>query len=458
MISQVGDRFTQMAFIELLGKEFFGSFSAFGGIAVVFTLPSILLGPLAGPLIDSWRKKRVLLTGDMVRGLLILALPAVYSSSLLQSAGKSWNLMAMLGVALVVYVFGFFFSSARLAFVPLLVEKDRYLEANSANMTVLRLATGVGTLVGGVVVHFIGWRLGFIFDAVTYFISFILILLIRVQEKPKVIEFDRNATARVVRLRIRGYRERLRQGYDYILNLITRTYVQVSIFPSMYFYETMKLYLKEIAEGARLMTRSRIMVFVMTSILVLFFISGVAFTVIVPTVQQTLGMGTLGVTVLAAAVAGGMFLGPFFTGLFGSVFRRSRLMLVSYVLIGIAFAVGGGGYLLVGLKRALAPGWIHWVLISVMGVVLFASGIFFSAINISQDTLIQERIPQEARGRLFAWREALASLAFVVTAVPAGFIAEKVSFQYVLLAVGAIVILFSLAWAGPIWKAELPAT
>lgn len=453
MISQIGDRFTQMAFIELLGKEFFGSFSAFGGIAVVFTLPSILLGPVVGPLIDSWRKKKVLLVGDMVRGLLVISLPLVYTSSLLQSAGKSWNLMAMLAVALVVYIFGFFFSSARLAFVPLLVEKDRYLEANSANMTVLRLATGVGTLVGGVVVHFIGWRLGFIFDALTYFVSFILILLIRVQESPKVINTGTVSSA--VKLRIRDYRERFKQWYDYILNLFSRAYIQFSAFPLMYFSEMMKPHLKEIAEGAKLMTRTRVMAYVMTSILVLFFISGVAFTVIVPTVQQTLGMGTLGVTILAAAVAGGMFLGPFFTGLFGSAFRRSRLMLVSYIFIGIAFGIGGGGYLIVGLERALAPGLVHWVLISIMGVVLFASGIFFSAINISQDTLIQELIPQEARGRLFAWREALASLAFVVTAVPAGFIAERVSFQYVLLAVGAIVILFSLAWAGFIWKVEL---
>jgi len=38
-VSQIGDRFTQMAFIELLGAEFFGRFAAFGGIAVVFTLP-----------------------------------------------------------------------------------------------------------------------------------------------------------------------------------------------------------------------------------------------------------------------------------------------------------------------------------------------------------------------------------------------------------------------------------
>jgi len=405
MISQIGDRFTQMAFIELLGAEFFGRFAAFGGIAVIFTLPSIILGPVAGPLLDSWRKKRVLLVSDAVRALLIAFLPFVYF--------LSGHLSFMLGVAFVVYIFGFFFSSARLAIVPLIVDKKELMQANSANLTLLRAATGIGTFAGGFLVAWIGWRLGFVIDAITYVISFVLILFIKVDEKPIIL---------------------------HAADTVVETGKKVSG------------YLKEIKEGIRLMTSTRMMRFVMLSIVALFFVSGVAFTVIVPTVQQTLSMGTIGVTLLAAAAAGGMFLGPLLTGIIGPAFRKNRLIIVSYILTGLLFAIGGGSYLLVGLERVLADATLNLIMAVIMGLVVFVVGILFSAINISQDTIIQERIPARARGRLFAWRETLASLAFLVTAVPAGFIAEKVEFTYVLLATGGILVLFALVWIGILWR------
>jgi len=405
MISQIGDRFTQMAFIELLGAEFFGRFAAFGGIAVIFTLPSIVLGPVVGPLLDSWRKKRVLLVSDAVRAMLIAFLPFVYF--------LSGHLIFMLGVAFVVYIFGFFFSSARLAIVPLIVDKKELMQANSANLTLLRAATGIGTFAGGFLVAWIGWRLGFVIDAITYVISFVLILFIKVDEKPIII---------------------------HARDSVTETGKRVSG------------YLKEIKEGIRLMTQTRMMRFVMLSIAALFFVSGVAFTVIVPTIQQTLSMGTIGVTLLAATAAGGMFLGPILTGLLGPAFRKHRLIIISYIFTGVMFAIGGGSYLLVGLERVISDATLNLIMAVIMGLVVFVVGILFSAINISQDTIIQERIPARARGRLFAWRETLASLAFLVTAVPAGFIAEKVEFTYVLLAVAAILVAFALIWMVILWR------
>jgi len=210
-------------------------------------------------------------------------------------------------------------------------------------------------------------------------------------------------------------------------------------------------YLKEIGEGVRLMLGTQMMRFVMFSIVALFFVSGVAFTVIVPTVQQTLGMGTIGVTLLAAAAAGGMFLGPALTGIVGPAFRKHRIIITAYLLTGVMFAIGGGVYLVVGLERVLSDTTLNLVMATVMGLVVFVAGVLFSAINISQDTLIQERISPQARGRLFAWREMLASFAFLTTAVPAGFIAEKVEFTYVLLAVAVILVIFALLWASRIW-------
>lgn len=405
MISQIGDRFTQMAFIELLGAEFFGRFAAFGGIAVIFTLPSIILGPVVGPLLDSWRKKRVLLVSDAVRALLIASLPFVYFFS--------GHLIFMLGVAFVVYIFGFFFSSARLAIVPLIVDKKELMQANSANLTILRVATGIGTFAGGFLVAWIGWRLGFVIDAITYVISFVLILFIKVDEKPIIL---------------------------HAADTVVETGKKVSG------------YLKEIKEGIRLMTQTRMMGFVMVSIFVLFFVSGISFSVLVPTIQQTFGMGTPGVTVMAVAAAVGMVLGPILTGVRGSAYPKHRLIISSFVVLGLLFCFAGASYLVIGTQKVFTTPWLNWTMISVMGLVVLVGGAVFGVINISQDTIIQERIPARARGRLFAWRETLASLAFLVTAVPAGFIAEKVEFTYVLLATGGVLVLFALVWIGILWR------
>jgi MFS family permease len=330
-----------------------------------------------------------------------------------QDQKSKGNLLPMLAIAFIVYIFGFFFNSARLAFIPLIVPRDQYMQANSANMTLLRIATGLGTVAGGITVFFIGWRLGFFFDAVTYVISFFLLLMIKVDEKT-VLSHASDA------LREAGRK--------------------------------FSLYLSDIKVGFQMMTRTLTMRFVMISIFVLFFISGVAFSVILPTIQQTLGMGTPGVTVMAVAVAIGMVAGPVLTGVRGTTFKKHRIIIVSFVIIGILFAFGGASYLLVGLDNVLATSWLNWLLTGIMAVVLFAAGALFAAINISQDTLIQERIPAESRGRLFAWREMLASLAFVATAVPAGFIAERVSFEYVLVVVGVVIAIFAVAWIPLIWN------
>jgi MFS family permease len=467
MISQIGDRFTQMAFIELLGAEFFGSFAAFGGVAVVFTLPSILLGPITGPLIDSWRKKRVLVTADLLRGGLILSLPFVYQ---LSHSGGAGSLIPMLGVALVVYVFGFFFNSARLAYIPLIVPQGQYLEANSANLTLLRVATGLGTVAGGFTVHFIGWRLGFFFDAITYLVSFILILFIVVKERPH--EKD---IRDMVRERMTSYWERIKKSLDFILDTFNMVFIRLVTLPVIYFWEfvknefvageprprreidlrvEIKSHLRNIESGFKLMTQTRMMGFVMVSIFVLFFVSGVGFSVLVPTIQQTFGMGTPGVTVMAVAVAVGMVLGPILTGVRGSAYPKHRLIISSFVVLGLLFGFAGASYLIIGTQKVLATPWLNWIMIHVMGLVVLVGGAVFGVINIAQDTMIQERISPSSRGRIFAWREVLASLAFVATAVPAGFVAEAVSFEYVLLVVGGIVVAFAITWAPLIWKSS----
>jgi len=121
-----------------------------GGVAAAFAvllLPFTIVGPWAGVLLDRWRRRQVLLVGNVVRLVLTLVTAAV---------------MVTAGVGPVVYVLALavlsvnrFLLSALSASLPHVVEGRLLLTANSVTPTLGTVASGVGGAVGLV----LGWVL-----------------------------------------------------------------------------------------------------------------------------------------------------------------------------------------------------------------------------------------------------------------------------------------------------------
>jgi MFS family permease len=120
------------------------------GIMIAFTIPAVLFGSLAGVYVDRWSKKGVLVISNLLRGILVLALPL-----LLWLTGKEtgwfnlpWGFWLLLLVTFLVSTATQFFAPAEQATIPLIVKKDNLLSANSLYTTTMMAMLIIGFAIG----------------------------------------------------------------------------------------------------------------------------------------------------------------------------------------------------------------------------------------------------------------------------------------------------------------------
>jgi MFS family permease len=125
-VSQFGDKLQAMALIALVGAQAQVATSGIelAKLAIVFTLPMIVVGPIAGAFVDRWNKLRTLVLTDAVRGLAVGLMPAAYAMT-----HGLWSVYVLAGLA---FLLGVFHNSAKLALVPDLVAHNELLPANAA--------------------------------------------------------------------------------------------------------------------------------------------------------------------------------------------------------------------------------------------------------------------------------------------------------------------------------------
>ncbi len=119
-------------------------------VMIAFTIPAVLFGSFAGVYVDRWQKKTILVISNLLRGILVLALPPL----LLLSQGKtlveavSLGFGFMLAITFVVSTFTQFFAPAEQAVIPLIVKKRNLLAANSLYTTTMMALLIIGFAIG----------------------------------------------------------------------------------------------------------------------------------------------------------------------------------------------------------------------------------------------------------------------------------------------------------------------
>ncbi|MER7335928.1 MULTISPECIES: MFS transporter [unclassified Micromonospora] len=144
-----------------------GSTMSSGFAFVAQTLPAIAFAPLAGVLVDRWDRRLIMVSADLLRMVVILALILVNDPSML------WLLyLAMFCESAI----GHFFQPAARAVVPAIVGRGTDLEAANSWTTVasgiVRLA---GAPVGGALYALVGFDRLVLIDSATYLVSAALI-------------------------------------------------------------------------------------------------------------------------------------------------------------------------------------------------------------------------------------------------------------------------------------------
>lgn len=163
LVSVFGDALYSMALGFWVLQET-GSTTIMGSIMALVTIPRIILGPFAGVIVDRCDRKKLIILGDLIRGIgmLIIAMLALNGSL------KIWMVMLM---GIVLGICSSFFNPSIQSVLPEIVPSDKLIKANSSYQMATTGADIVGQSIGGLLYTVIGAPLMFLVNSVSYLFS-----------------------------------------------------------------------------------------------------------------------------------------------------------------------------------------------------------------------------------------------------------------------------------------------
>ena len=362
VISDLGDGMTNLA-VLLLINHLTGSTAALATMAILLALPNLTFGLFAGVLVDRFDRKKIMILSDLLRGLVFV-----------DSAQDIWLL----------YLIGFvqasistFFTPARGALIPNIVAKKGLLTANSVSQTSRIIFNVLGTgLAGFLIGSFDQYWMAFSADALTFFISMLLILQIRYAHTPGADKAPLNAR------RVLG----------------------------------------ELIEGLKLTFSNRILSGAITAFAVTMLGLGAVNILLVPMLVNDLKVAETWFAAIELSQTIGMILAGAAIAMLASRFKATNILASGLILLGVTVA-------------ALALPTAVWQVL----VILFFAGLFVTPIQASGATIIQTAVPDDVRGRTGAANNALITTAQLVSMALAGVLADLVGARNVFVIGGVVV-------------------
>lgn len=392
VFSQLADKVYLVLMIALIASRFQEAnqtiSSWVSAIMIAFTLPAVLFGSIAGVFVDRWSKKAVLVVSNLLRGILVLAVPLLLG--LTQNWSMFYNLPAgfygLLGITFLVSTLTQFFAPAEQAIIPLIVKRRDLLSANSIYTTTMMVSLIVGFAVGDPILAMadtlvanlgIGWTFGKeLVVGGSYLIAGCLLLLLKTGE---------------------------------------------NIEPST--GETPQVW-SDIREGLRYIKYHRRVRNAMTQLVILFSIFAALAVLAVRLAEALPGIKTSQFGFLLAATGVGMGCGAYILGHWGHYFTNSRLSL--YGSVGMSAA-------LLGLSFSTHHLWLALLTTTFLGG-------FAAWVGIPMQTTIQAETPEDMRGKVFGLQNNAINIALSLPLALAGFAETIFGLQPVLLSLVAAAI------------------
>jgi MFS family permease len=173
MTSQIGDSLNRVALLWFV-YQLTGSAMKMVMIGLLQTIPPLVLSPLIGVYLDRANKKTVMVWVDVIRSILVLLIPLLYAFDQL-TLERLYTAVFLL--AIVSTIFG----PALSASVPQLVRRDQLTAANALLQTTTNTGLLIGPLISGVGIALIGSQNVLYADAVTFFVSALCLIGIRMR-------------------------------------------------------------------------------------------------------------------------------------------------------------------------------------------------------------------------------------------------------------------------------------
>ena len=177
LISRFGDSLDAIAYSWIM-YEITGSESLMAFIIGLNYIPTILLQPFTGALIDRVNKRIMMALTDLLRFLVVLLFVALYINGMLTP-------VLLAALTMLTSTIEAFRMPAGSAITPLLLEPSYYTLGKAANYSFSRVSQLMGYIVSGGLIALIGSAGVLVIDAVTFLVSAVLILWLRVAENNK---------------------------------------------------------------------------------------------------------------------------------------------------------------------------------------------------------------------------------------------------------------------------------
>lgn len=166
-VSQLGSQVYSIAIVFWI-KHATESASLIGLIMMLSSIPGVILGGVAGTMVDRHSRRKIILFSDLFRGIVVLSLAAM----LYWMPDATETIIAWIFVvALCMSVTGSFFGPAMSASIPDLVPEDRLAGANSLRQLTAQLALFFGRGLGGMLYRLMGGPLLVLLNGVSFLFS-----------------------------------------------------------------------------------------------------------------------------------------------------------------------------------------------------------------------------------------------------------------------------------------------
>jgi len=175
LTSRLGSFISYIALL-LLVRDLTGLNTTTAITGICQALPGLIVGLWAGAIVDRFGKIRVMILTDILRGLASFLIPVcIYYHCL-----SAWHLYL---VAVMISLGTAFFQPAEMAIIPDIVKKEELNSANAIARTTIQIGGILGPALGALLLTCWGPASAFIIDGLSFFISAVCILMMRVPKE-----------------------------------------------------------------------------------------------------------------------------------------------------------------------------------------------------------------------------------------------------------------------------------
>jgi len=174
LINRFGDSIDAIAFTWLV-YAITGNAAWSALVFAANQMPSVLVQPFAGALVEGMDKKRLMVVTDIVRGITTLGLAVIY----LAGGVKPWILITFTLINSTVEAFRL---PAGLAVMPQILEEKYYTYGTSLSSTLSTVVQMIGTGMAGVIIGAFGIGAAVAIDGISFFSSALILSILRLKE------------------------------------------------------------------------------------------------------------------------------------------------------------------------------------------------------------------------------------------------------------------------------------